>query len=198
MPPRKRGAAGGASKKAKQPRPDWRVPIFYWRGTVTDKEWRGAWVASADGLPSDTELAESKSTFELTCTSELVTGASASFTGSYKLDNGDGLADFSDVEHNIRIADGASAIVAARGTTEFGEFVSLGKLQDGTLTLARRYIADNDPRCKMNAQQVLARLQSGGEDEAHSAAPWTALPWKVPSEWPAALPPPGEEPSADA
>ena len=43
MPP-KRGAASGRAKAPKKRRPaaDWRVPLFYWRGTVDDRVWRCA------------------------------------------------------------------------------------------------------------------------------------------------------------
>ena len=88
----------------------------------------------------------------------------------------------------------------ARGSTEFGEFVSLGRLEPGgeapsfiesplrtkaeyeawlltrraepQLTLARRYIADKDSRVKLSAQQVADLCGS-------RQAPWEALPWKA-------------------
>ena len=40
-----------SSGKKKKPALDWRVPIFYWRGTLTGKTWQGTWVASEFGLP---------------------------------------------------------------------------------------------------------------------------------------------------
>ena len=72
---------------------------------------------------------------------------SGTFTGTYKLDQGDGLADFSDHSHDwcaVSKQDEMFAVVGARGSTEFGEFVSLGRLDlepEPVLTLARRYIA---------------------------------------------------------
>ena len=87
-----------------------------------------------------------------------------------------------------------SKIVGARGSTEFGEFVSLGRMDShfmggaaATLTLARRYIADDDPRCKLSAQDIVDRIGSG-PDSAHRDTPWTALPWRVAADWPAAVP----------
>mgnify|MGYP003316301546 CR=1 FL=1 len=79
------------------------------------------------------------------------------FGGSYKLDNGDGLEDTSDDTHRWEVrtwpkaAPGevecaTHAAVAAVGTTPFGRFVSLGVIDGSTMTLARRYIADDDPR----------------------------------------------------
>ena len=67
--------------------------------------------------------------------------------GSYKLDQGDGLADFSDLSHEVYAIDGPTGPPRARragrgdglgrrrrdGNTEFGRFVSLGRL-DGAAT----------------------------------------------------------------
>ena len=130
------------------------------------------------------------------------------FGGSYKLDNGDGPADYSDLEHEIFAYNGPPdhhpavhswAVVGACGDTEFGRFVSLGVL-DGKapgecpgndtytrLTLVRRYIADDDPRNGMSAEEVARRVSSCGQEEWAINAPWLALPWKVPSSWPAPL-----------
>ena len=52
-------------KKGKPPCADWRTPLFYWRGRVQEDDgtlpptstWDGTWVASAEGLPSDTDFA---------------------------------------------------------------------------------------------------------------------------------------------
>ena len=50
-------------------------------------------------------------------------------------------------------------------------------------------IDDKDPRCKLSAEEVACRLEEDGEDESYAAQPWAALPWKVPEDWPAPLPP---------
>ena len=208
MPKRTAGSSGGKAKKPKAPKPDWRVPIFFWRGKVRGDTWHGTWVASEDGLPSDEEFAASLNAFALKSDTP-ITGqcvldclGSYTFTGSYKLDQGEGLADYSDVTHKVCVIEGPPleggqsgwCIVGARGTTEFGEFVSLGRYDghsgsgDVTLTLARRYIADNDPRCKMSAEEVAGRLDVDEElDWTFSECPWGALPWKVPEDWPAGL-----------
>ena len=111
MPKRKAAASSGKKKK---PALDWRVPIFYWRGTLTGKTWQGTWVASEFGLPSDDDFKASENTFKLECSEMLSLVAAgahnstknweaegAKFTGSYKLDNGDGLEDTEDIEHLI-------------------------------------------------------------------------------------------------
>ena len=183
---------------------DWRTPLFYWRGAVVGTKWSGTWVASADGLPSDADFEASTNTFELECSAALPRLASAdraTFAGSYKLDNGDGLADHSDYEQRLHAVDGPGghhpmgecgtatcwAVVAATGNTEFGRFVSLGRLDGATtyedgytrLTLARRYIEDDDPRVRESAPELAMRVQGCGIDEWAIAAPWLALPWKV-------------------
>eukprot|EP00966_Prymnesium_polylepis_P166957 3859214-Prymnesium_polylepis.4 len=218
MAPKRAASASGKARKKRAPALDWRTPLFYWRGTVDDETWSGAWVASTDGLPSDADFEASENSFKLKCSEPigmLVTlsdtaekAPTAMLTGSYKLDNGGGLDDYSDVEHKICAIEGPPCggplgesewvNVAARGTTEFGEFVSLGKmvrLGDGShvLTLARRYIADDDPRCKMSEQDVLARVVTEEVlDYAHIETPWTALPWRVADDWPAPIAGPPE------
>ena len=217
MAPKKRKSSSStAARKKKAPAADWRQSAFYWRGAVSGSTWEGAWVASDEGLPSDADFAASTNTFKLVCSTALSSiypcGArehgGGTFTGEYKLDNGDGPADYSDLEHEIFAYNGPPghhpavhswAVVGACGDTEFGRFVSLGVLDgevsggvpgDDTysrLTLVRRYIAEDDPRNGMSAKEVACRVASCGKEEWAMNAPWLALPWKVPSSWPAPL-----------
>ena len=180
MAPKKRKSSSStAARKKKAPAADWRQSAFYWRGAVSGSTWEGAWVASDEGLPSDADFAASTNTFKLVCSTALSNvypcGArehgGGTFTGEYKLDNGDGPADYSDLEHEIFAYNGPPghhpaahswAVVGACGDTEFGRFVSLGVLDgevsggvpgDDTysrLTLVRRYIAEDDPRLRCN------------------------------------------------
>ncbi len=206
---KKRDASQGKASPSKKGRAaDWRTPIFYWRGVIEDEwVWSGTWVVSDSGLPELEDFEKSANTFRLTCSEMFgmlpMTEEVATFTGSYKLDNGAGLQDVKDFQHRIKVVESDQldamglakwCVVGARGTTEFGEFVSLGRLdrdfQGGvTLTLARRYIADDDPRCKMGVDEVVGRVVENGPDHSHSEFPWTALPWKVAGDWPAPLPP---------
>ena len=222
MPP-KRSAETAPKRKqkaARTPAADWRAPLFFWRGKVVGNTWEGTWVASTEGLPSDTEFAASPNTFKLTCSDPLpdvykkgrTDGKPdlATFTGTYKLDNGDGLADYEDIEHQMWAHNGPPehhpggdewAVVGACGNTEFGRFVSLGRLDERTaegvpgddrytrLTLARRYIADNDKRAKLSAFDVADRVTACGPDEGFINAPWLGLPWKLPGNWPLPLMP---------
>ena len=111
------------------------------------------------------------------------------FGGSYKLDNGDGLEDTSDDTHRWEVrtwpttppgeVDRAThAAVAAVGTTPFGRFVSLGIIEGRTMTLARRYIDDDDVRVAWSSPTAV--LDGGLLDGPLALDEIPAkLPWKV-------------------
>ena len=117
------------------------------------------------------------------------------FGGSYKLDNGDGLEDTSDDTHRWEVRSwpkaapgevecATHAAVAAVGTTPFGRFVSLGAIDGSTMTLARRYIADDDPRAAWASPAAvldacLDDAQLEEEEELALADIPAKLPWKV-------------------
>lgn len=73
-----------------------------------------------------------------------------------------------------------SRLVTASGNTEFGRFVSAGRLNvhdtaRTVLTLARRYVADSDPRAKLSAKEVASQcIEAKDFDE-----PWKSLRWKI-------------------
>jgi hypothetical protein len=182
-------ASGGATAKVRKPN-DWRAPLFYWRGSTRQGTggsgtWTGTWVASEGGLPGSAAFEAAPTTFDLTSSRPLISlgdvGSAEFICGSYQLDQGDGLAKFSDVSHVCHLA--ADGVVGACGNTEFGKFISLGKLvareSHGELTLARRYITDNDPRAKLSAEQVALLAASASEREE----PWTAAVWRVAAGW---------------
>ena len=132
-------------------------------------------------------------------------GASVALRSSYLLDQGDGRGRqrFADEAHCLAFGDaradaqgGASAAVAAVGATEFGRFVSFGRAEASggggalTLTLARRYLDDADPRAALaddDARGALAKCEellagSAGLQAAAAAATWeveAALPWRL-------------------
>ena len=154
-------------------------------------EWTGTWVASEEGLPNDSDFLASPTTFALVSDKSLVNfshvGSASFVSGSYKLDQGDGLNSYSDISHEFHLRstnddEGSDGIVGACGNTEFGRFISIGVLEPrgstAQLILARRYIADNDPRAKLTAAEVAALAG------LHSGAPWVeGLPWKVAAGW---------------
>ena len=118
---------------------------------------------------------------------EPAAGLKSKFTGSYQLDQGDGLETFSDKTHMFKIsaAPDGSVLVAARGTTEFGAFVSAGRLESGgstgvQLTLARRYVDDADPRKKWTtADRVTTELLSDRQGAFADGGPWRAAAMKL-------------------
>ena len=138
------------TEEAEEDSDDWKATMYYWRGELSFDggkkmlTWKGAWVGSTRGLPSDQEFAASPNAFTLTSAKikggvslsataaelEPAAGLKSKFTGSYQLDQGDGLETFSDKTHMFKIsaAPDGSVLVAARGTTEFGAFVSAGRL----------------------------------------------------------------------
>ena len=112
------------------------------------------------------------------------------FGGSYKLDNGNGLEETSDGTHRWEVRTWPStppgevdrathADVAAVGTTPFGRFVSLGVIEGRTMTLARRYIADDDPRAAWSSPMAVLDAVLGGEGPLALDEIPAKLPWKV-------------------
>jgi len=186
------------SKRKAASESDWRSTIFYWRGTLgTSGSWTGTWVGSAADLPSDDEYAASVNTFKLTLTLpgegtgdtlDAVAGMTGTFAGSYLLDQGDGLQSFSDLSQNVSFSkiveddeNGTFVVVVACGNTEFGRFVSAGRLteRDGQLTLllARRYVRDQDPRAAF--ADAAAVLSSYSQPFHCNLDPEGELPWRV-------------------
>lgn len=100
--------------------------------------------------------------------------------GQYSLDNGEGRQPFEDDAHRVQVRVHADeACAAAVGAAPFGKFVSLGVIDGYTLTLARRYISDDDARAAWaSPKDVLDALLVAGEPLALDDVP-TKLPWKV-------------------
>jgi hypothetical protein len=193
--------------EAEEDSDDWKATMYYWRGELSFDggkkmlTWKGAWVGSTRGLPSDQEFAASPNAFTLTSAKikggvslsataaelEPAAGLKSKFTGSYQLDQGDGLETFTDKTHMFKIsaAPDGSVLVAARGTTEFGAFVSAGRLESGgstgvQLTLARRYVDDADPRKKWTtADRVTTELLSDRQGAFADGGPWRAAAMKL-------------------
>ena len=176
---------------------DWRAPLYFWHGTVHTEDsgetsWEGTWIASDTGLPSLAEFSASENKFTLVSNDFLIRdevgleevcpyGRSGYFTGTYKLDNdGSGFQDYSDDIHRVCFKDHTASwsLVAARGSCTFGEFVSAGRLvfpqgnTPATLTLARRYLTEDDARTKLTAWGALLQIDSKLEGRE---APWKPL-----------------------
>ena len=118
------------------------------------------------------------------------------FGGSYKLDNGDGLEDTSDDTHRWEVrtwpkdgsgeVDRATHAAVAVGTTPFGRFVSLGVIDGSTMTLARRYIADDDVRAASPTAVLGCCLDDAALEEEEELAPRRrsrpSFPWNWTSD----------------
>lgn len=127
--------------------------------------------------------------------------SAVSWTGSYLLDNGDGLEEHSDTFHSsflfkntisaspvnsiLEDLDCCRCLCIATGDTEFGEFVSKGIFQQEesnkvtgvrrTLTLARRYLpTKGDVRKKLTVPELISLTDLLGDSE-----PWFNLPVKL-------------------
>jgi hypothetical protein len=166
--------------------------------------WTGTWVGTQDVVhkfPSAEEFQEASTTFELSVVGnfdmncfKIVPSEAASLAprsnmectwiGSYLLDNGSGLETFRDLQHKCMLSEdpaGTSAwIVSARGTTEFGPFLSKGRLENvlgvWVLTLARRYVSDSDTRLTISLEAAHDELLN---DHAQLLRPWEAIPYQV-------------------
>ena len=138
---------------------DWRATLFVWRGEVEADP--SIQVKHADcGAPTP----------------------SITWQGAWL---GTDDEDVKDVEHRWEVRTPA---VAAVGTTPFGRFVSLGIIDGSTetMTLARRYIADDDPRAAWASPAAvldacLDDAQLEEEEELALADIPAKLPWKVDS-----------------
>lgn len=166
----------------------WREVLYFWHGTLSTDEssgetiWEGTWIASEDGLPSTAEFDTSENTFRLTSSAFYVRdgvplearcpfGRSGHFAGYFLLDG----KDCSDIEHRLVFKD---QLVAARGTAFFGEFISAGRLvfpqgsASAYLTLARRYLTEDDLRVKLTAWAALLQIE---ENMERRDSPWNHL-----------------------
>ena len=206
--PRKRPIPDGGGEYEVPRGPDWRQPLFFLHGTVDTEDgvtvFEGTWVASDEGLPSLASFEESRDSFRLTTGDFLDTGVpleeaspigrSGKFGGIYKVGSGEVPRKYSDLDHKMSVMDHtvSCSLVAERGTSEFGAFVSLGRLifprdphAPVTLTLARRYVTDDDVRAKLTTWEALFRIASKTrglrekDDFANGQpAPWKLLPLK--------------------
>ena len=214
--PRKRPAENesrdGGNRKAKAT--DWREPLYFLHGEVTTEfaarrgeeveevtVWRGTWLASENGLPSIDEFNDSGDSFSLTTAEFLGTGVpleehcpigrSGGFKGLYTMADG---RTFQDYDHKMVIMDhtASCSLVAERGTSALGEYVSLGRLthpREGkntraTLTLARRYLENNDPRASAALWTWMAKLGSQVTRDCREQgdfAPHAPAPWRLPA-----------------
>ena len=142
---------------------DWKETLFVWRGALVPRSapgrgpvWTGTWVGVGPGepFPSYSDFVESGNAFCMNLDWDAASG-SWMVVGQYKLDNGDGYGEYSDIVQRIyALEKGGDAgvrlaghphsapdsepnflkrqLVAAAGSTEFGNFFSKGHVcRDG-------------------------------------------------------------------
>ena len=84
------------------------------------------------------------------------------------------------------------SLVAERGASDIGQYVSVGRLvfqSDGKrlapamLTVARRYLSDDDPCVKLSAWEVVfqiaGKIDRGCREKEDDIAPQAPAPWKL-------------------
>ena len=198
---RRRAATGieaGGERKRRAAAPDWRETLFVWRGALHVPaegaaaaaegaaaaaaegavHWRGTWVGTStlEAPPSTAFVGGAACGFSATASADALPAALA-MASSYELDG----TTHADDAHSVLLpARGSDGVVAARGSNEFGEFIALGQLEGGVLTLARRYLSEDDARCSWgDAGAVLAQSGAATASAAAACTPWLLLPWKV-------------------
>lgn len=165
-------------------------------------------MGSEDAAPTAEQYRDSINTFKLTSSTSSISSLSleafstteVSFAGEYQLDQGDGsgAGTYRDISHHVafsKLYSSGFEAVGACGETEFGRFVSHGRLtcsEDAeekepklTLTLARRYVVDKDARAALtSASAALAQSLYGlglgpGAEPSHELDAVTALPLRL-------------------
>jgi hypothetical protein len=152
---------------------DWREQLYYWRGSLKVHKghvaWEGTWCGTfGSEPPSDEDYAtNSTQTFGARGpkrTDALPPPVRAKWKSVYAMDNdGSGkVSKYSDSRHSIAFRGVSTTTLGerwacvARGRNEFGRFCSWGECDGkGVLTLARRYLRDDDPRAKMSLEELM-------------------------------------------
>lgn len=187
----------------------WHGKLSWVGGERNVMSWRGTWLSSvANVQPSAAEFSQSFNFFELNFDVddrgrffaqgrwdlELFRGMAGGFRGHYLMEPPDGTGyrrAYRDEAHSFVFGgvdtgpQGPFVLCAARGFNEFGRFVSLGharRLDDALeLTLARRYVRDDDSRSAWPIDQLLLTVQPPFNTSAF--APWEhSLPCRLPCD----------------
>lgn len=207
MPPKRRSSspASGTRKEVKKAQAADKWPIFYWKGVCDMIDWKGTWVASTDGLPSDDAFEASVNSFKVKFSDDPFVqfeDDSRELIGWFQVDgkecvgydkiafahypNDHPFACKEDPEQG-RPCVSHSRIIGGQGCNEFGMFKSLGRMDvhdfggNATLTIARRYVSEHpidfdNPLCKLSAEDMAGRVRCEASKSTHWETPWTALP----------------------
>lgn len=161
--------------------PDWRDQIYYWVGTLEYDTslkclaWKGRWLGSFTGRPTNDEFQQSSNEFfytsqpieksQVTNNDGHLTPMSGFFKGYYMMDNEgrgdleryDDLEFFVEFEEQIYKSDYVHQYnVFGKGDSEFGVFILYGTFDPATCVLetSRQYLADNDERKTFTMMQL--------------------------------------------
>jgi hypothetical protein len=146
------------------------VPLA-WEGTWVAVEEADATKAAAPKRSAFAEYVDSDMKFHVSGKAEAVDDAGKLFVTTlaegdgWDMEDGDEKKKYQDKEHEVMVKclrwsgntfDQTENLIVAKGTNEFGSFVSAGWMRPGNRwTLARRYLADKkDPRAKLSLQEL--------------------------------------------
>lgn len=172
-------------------------------------EWRGTWIGCEDcgdacTAPTPAAFGASDMTFcvagwreEGPSSSDADDEKAAVFKANltdgpgWDLDNGAGTTKYKDHEHTVYLqgspwgsVDDQSTLIVAKGTNEFGPFLSAGYRlpDDNKIMLARRYLDEGDQRMQWTVQELYQRIQQANQTVQVSVAPnvtWRRAPWRT-------------------
>ena len=146
------------------------IPVA-WEGTWVGVDAKDAKEAAAPKRNAFAEYVDSDMKFNVTGTAAPVDDSTKSFVSKlvegdgWDMESGDDKKQYQDKEHEVMVKslrwsgnmfDQTENLIVAKGTNEFGSFVSAGWMRPGNRwTLARRYLADEkDPRAKMSLEEL--------------------------------------------
>jgi hypothetical protein len=150
--------------------------------------WRGTWVGidSSDAknaaVPAKSFFASSEMHFAVSAERDL-NSQELNFVGGsgWDLDDGNGINKYQDCTHNVRFTASSfstspsvvtwllprtrdvntTELAFACGRNAFGHFISIGvacRGPSGVMTMARRYLADEDDRCAWTTEDLARRI----------------------------------------
>jgi hypothetical protein len=165
--------------------PDWRDQIYYWQGKMEYDEslqcvtWKGKWIGSFTGKPTQEEFSSSESAFYYTSVpidkakifpngnTTALRPISGFYRGYYLMEREEPDVEpekYSDKEFLLDFEDGGKTnqyYVYGKGDSEFGVFLLQGTY-DATsrnMELCRQYITENDLRSSMQLAQLKLNLK---------------------------------------
>ena len=187
----------------------WRDTLFVWSGQLEELktengrryvEWKGTWVGVADcpdarAAPTPNEKAFDKSNMsfsvkgwlERSDDSTALWKAELTNGDGWDLDNGDGIAKYTDKSHTLLMSKcpldvtNSRVLVVANGDNDFAPFLSAGYCRGNQLTLARRYLEHGDKRIQWKIEDLFQKIQDvdDGLNTSITDLFWKRAPWRA-------------------